>query len=58
MWEVRVWERARRRASFSGFGGIGGAGIGACELVCEGRVTSRVSSRRLMGAGAGWGGKG
>jgi hypothetical protein len=62
IWAVRVWLRARRRASFSGFGGTGGTGIEGCELVWEGSVTSRESSRRLGmglgGAGAGWGGAG
>lgn len=29
IWEHRDWERARRRASFSGFGGTGGTGRGA-----------------------------
>lgn len=55
IWEQRVWERAARRASFSGFGGTGGTEKGACVPVCEGIVTSRESSRRSVGTGLGCG---
>lgn len=52
--ETSVWLRARRSASFSGFGGTGGTGMGAWLPFCDGRVTSRESSRRSIGAlGAG-----
>ena len=55
VWVVRVCERARRRASFSGLGGTGGPGRVGWLGFCEGRVTVRESSRRL-GGGAGAGG--
>jgi hypothetical protein len=48
--DTSVVLRARRRASFSGFGGIGGAGRGAWVPVWDGRVTSRGSSKRFVGA--------
>lgn len=49
---VRVREMAERRASFSGLGGIGGAGRSAGWAV--GRVVSEGEVRRSVG-GAGFG---
>jgi hypothetical protein len=51
---TRDWEIAWRRASFSGFGGIGGAGIGESDPLCEGIVTSRGELSRSIGGGAGF----
>lgn len=54
IWVQSAWLRARRRASFSGFGGTGGTGMGAWVPVWEGSVTSKESSRRSVGGlGAG-----
>lgn len=53
-----VWvidcESADKSASFSGLGGIGGAGMLADDEI--GRLMSNGESRRFTGAGFGWGG--
>ena len=54
---VRVWEMAERRASFSGLGGIGGAGMNCVEALV-GRGVSNGEVRRSAGAGGGGGGGG
>lgn len=49
VWATRVCESAWRRASFSGLGGIGGAGAGVKSLLWDGSVTSSGEVRRSMG---------
>ena len=49
---VRDWESVDRRASFSGFRGMGGGGRLDCDAI--GKEMSKAESRRL-GAGCGLG---
>ena len=52
--EVSVLERWERRASFWGFGGIGGAEVVGCGVE-RGRGASKVEVRRSVGGGFfGW----
>lgn len=54
IWDVSVCERVERRASFWGFGGIGGGVVVAAEVV--GRGVSKGEVRRSIdGAGLGAG---
>lgn len=48
------WDIALRRASFSGLGGIGGAGSGSRLPVCDGMVTSSGEESRSIGGAAGF----